>query len=311
LKSNPRLDMVYAALGDLYLNTGEKSRATSAYEESLAINAHNARAMGGLAEVYRLSQRFDEAEALLAEAIRAQPGNWRAINGLGTFLFSVGRFREAADAYRQVVTMDPANFQARSNLGSALTMAGDFEQGRRVLEESLALHPIQRTYSNLGVIYYFLGDFAKSVETHRQAVELSPGESLLWLNLADSLYFAGRPEESAVAFQKAEELSTANLAVNPTDSEQVFTLAWAQHRLGRSREALAAVAHGLELDPGDPYGYYYGALIRYQAGDRDAALESLRLALDRGYPAGMLVAEPYLGELRASEEFHALVAASF
>jgi tetratricopeptide (TPR) repeat protein/DNA-binding winged helix-turn-helix (wHTH) protein/TolB-like protein len=311
LQSNPRLHMVYSALGDLYLNTGQTQRAKSAYEQSLALNAHNARAIGGLADVYRRLQRFEEAETLLINAIGSQPGNWRAINSLGTFLFSMGRFRESADAYRQIVNMDPQNFEARSNLGSALTMASEFEEGRRVLEESLELRPLEETYSNLGVIYYFLGEFEKSVESHRQAIEMTPDQALPWLNLADSLHFAGQAEASAAAFKRALELSADRLRINPADSQELLTLAWAQHRLGDSRAGLASIERGLELDPGDPYSHYYEALIRYQTGDEVSALAAIRAALENGYPAGMLVAEPYLGELRASDEFHALILASF
>jgi hypothetical protein len=51
-------------------------------------------------------------------------------------------------------------------------------------------------------------------------------------------------------------------------------------------------------------------LIRYQTGDQEAALQSLQAALERGYPPGMLVAEPYLGDLRADERFHAIIVES-
>lgn len=311
LKSNPRLHVVYSALGDLYMNTGRTSQAKYAYNQALEINPQDVRAMGGLADVYRRELRFEEAEQLLGAATQAQPGNWSTINRLGSFYFTMGRFDEAASAYRQVVTMNPENFQARSNLGSALTMAGEFVEGRRVFEESLQLHPIQRTFSNLGVVYYFLGAFDKSVAMHRRAIELSPGQAILWLNLADSLHFAGEIEESAEVFGNALALAGDALAVNSSDTEALFVRAWAQHMLGGSRQALSSVERGLALDPGDPYGYYYEALIRYRTGDEPAALKALGVALDKGYPPGMLVAEPYLGELRASPDFHALVRASF
>lgn len=311
LQSNPRLHVVYSALGDLYLNTGRTAQAERAYEEALAINPQDVRAMGGLADVYRRDQRIEEAEELLVSASNAQPGNWRTLNRLGTFYFTLGRFEEAATEYRRVVTMNPENFQARSNLGSALTMAGEFVEGRKVLEEALELHPIQRTYSNLGVIYYFLGEFEKSVAMHRQSIELSPRLTLSWLNLADSLQFAGQVEESLVVFENARDLAIETLAVNPADTEALFALAWAQHMLGDNRQALTSVERGLRLDPGDPYGYYYEALIRYRSGDTPAALKAIGTALELGYPAGMLVAEPYLGDLRASAEFHALLRASF
>jgi len=309
--SNPRLHMVFAALGDLYSRTGRIADAEDAYYKALAINSQDFQAMGGLADVYRRSQRFPQAEDLLNTAIRAQPGNWRAINRLATIFFTMGRYSEAADAYRKVVFLVPENNQARSNLGSALTMAGEFEMGRQVLEESLEIQPSETIYNSLGVIYYYLGEFEKSVATQRQALELTPGQAFLWLNLADSLHFAGHVEESEAAFRNARDLSLKMLSVDASDSEAIVMLAWTQHMLGESQEALATVKRGLQIDPSDPYGYYYDALIRYQTGYEDAALKSLEAALEKGYPVGLLVAEPYLGDFRANDRFHAIIIASF
>lgn len=307
LRSDSRLHMVYVALGDLYRKTGRITEARQAYENALTINAQDVQAMAGLAVVYRRTQRFPEAEELLNTTILRQPGNWRAINNLGGFLFSMGRYLEAAAQYRQVVLLDPDNFTARSNLGSALTMAAEFEEGRQVLEEALAIRPTQRSYSNLGVIYYFLGEFEKSVATHAQAVELAPGQGLVWLNLADSLHFAGQTQESLDAYRKALDLSMSAVRVNRSDNEAMTTLAWSQHMVGDTASALATIEQGLRNDPGDPYTYYYDAMIRYQTGDDEAALSSLAAALERGYPVGLLVAEPHLGDIRGNERFHAII----
>ena len=310
LTSNPRLHMVFAALGELYRRTGRIAEAEVAFDKALVINSNDVQAMTGLSEVYRRSQRLPEAEELLRSAIDTQPGNWRAINSLGAFLFVMGRYSEAADEYGKIVFLDPENFQARGDLGSALIMAGEFEMGRQVMEESLEIQPIQRTYSNLGVIYYYLGEFEKSVVTHQKAVDLTPGQALMWLNLADSLQLAGHAEEATIAFQKARDISMNMLSIDSSDSEATIMLAWCQHMLGDSQQALLTVEKGLEIDPGDPYGHYYDALIRYQTGDEGAALQSLQAALERGYPPGLLVAEPYLGDIRADERFHAIIVES-
>ena len=307
LRSDLRLHMVYAALGDLYRKTGRIGEAERAYNSALAINAQDVQAMAGLAEVYRQTQRFPEALELLNTAIARQPGNWRTINSLGGILFYTGRYLEAAAQYRQVVLLDPENFTARSNLGSALTMAAEFEEARQVFEEALAIQPTQDSYSNLGVIYYFLGEFEKSVATHRQAVELAPGLGVTWLNLADSLHFAGQMQASVDAYENARDLSTSALRVNQSDSEAITTLAWSQHMLGNTAAALSSIEQGLRVDPGDPYVYYYDAMIRYQTGDNEAALSSLSAALERGYPAGLLVAEPHLGDIRSDERFHSII----
>jgi tetratricopeptide (TPR) repeat protein/DNA-binding winged helix-turn-helix (wHTH) protein len=307
LRSDSRLHMVYSALGELYANSGRIADAEQAFENALAINAKDAQAMAGLADIYRRTQRFTEAEELLTLAIERQPGNWRAINSYGGFLFAMGRYHDAAEQYRLVVSIDPNNATARSNLGSALTLAAEFEEARQVLEETLALQPIAETYSSLGIIHYYLGDFDKSVEKLRRAAELTPSGALIWINLADSLYFAGRADEATEAYQRARDLSTERLEVDSSDGVALTILAWAEHMLGDSDAALALVDESLHIDPGDPYTYYYDALIRYQTGDRETALTSLAAALEKGYPPGLLVAEPHLGEIRADDRFHAII----
>ena len=131
------------------------------------------------------------------------------------------------------------------------------------------------------------------------------------MNLGDALHFAGQVDESEEAFRTARDLSKNTLGVDASDSEALITLAWAQYMLGESTEALASIEKGLEIDPSDPYGYYYDALIRFQTGDDEAALDSLEIALDKGYPAGLLVSEHYLGDLRGNARFHAMIIESF
>lgn len=307
LRSDSRMHMVYSALGELYANSGRIAEAEQAFENALAINAMDVQAMAGLADIYRRTQRFSEAEELLVTAIERQPGNWRAINSYGGFLFAMGRYLDAAEQYRLVVSIDPDNFTARSNLGGALTMAAEFAEARKVLEEALALQPIASTYSSLGVIHYYLGDFDESVENHRRAAELAPKDAQVWLNLADSLHFAGRADEVTDAYKKALEFSAEWLEVDSSDGVALTIHAWAEHMLGDSDAALKQVDKSLHIDPGDPYTYYYDALIRCQTGDDDTALTSLAAALEKGYPPGLLVAEPHLGKMRADERFHAII----
>ena len=307
LRSDSRLHMVYAALGELYANTGRIPEAERAFRNALDINAKDVQAMIGLADIYRRTQRFSEAEELLIAAIDRQPGNWRTVNSYGRFMFAMGRYHDAAEQFRLVVSIDPDNSTARSNLGAALTLAAEFEEARQVLEETVALQPIAKTYSSLGVILYYLGDFEQSVESHRQAAELTPADEVVWLNLADSLHFAGRADEATDAYERARELSAARLEIDSSDGVAMTSLAWAKHMLGDSEAALELIDKSLQIDPEDPYTFYYDALIRYQTGDPDTALTSLAAALEKGYPPGLLVAEPHLGTIRADDRFHAII----
>jgi DNA-binding winged helix-turn-helix (wHTH) protein/tetratricopeptide (TPR) repeat protein/TolB-like protein len=307
LASNHRLDMVHAALGSLYARTGRIEDAEYSYDRALSLNPKNARAMGGLANVFRKQQKYVEAEALLHTAIATQPGNTRLIYRLGSFLFTVGRYSDAADEFRKVVLMDKEFFQARTSLASALTMAGDFAAGKLVYEESIDIRPSPTAYSNLGVIYYYLGEFENSIQTHRKAIEMSPKAAISWLNLADALYFAGEGAEAEKAFRRAAELAESRIAIDPTDIDNLFTLAWAQQMVGDGQKAQWTVLQGLKISPNDSYGLYYDALIKVQSGEHQLALISLDRALVNGYPANMLVAEPYLNDLHANTEFQEII----
>jgi tetratricopeptide (TPR) repeat protein len=310
LADSPRLYMVHTSLGDLYRRTGRLDQAERAYRTALEANPNDVRAMEGMSFLHESRGQGPAAEKLLQKAVATQPGNWRTLNAYGSLLFSQGRYLDAAGLFRQAVALEPGNYQARGNLGAALSMAGEFTEAKQVYEDALEIGEYPTTYSNLGVLYYYLWDFDKSVVTHRKAIELSPNEAFKWVNLADSLHFAGREGEARKAFLRSTELAAERLAVDPTDADTLFVRAWSLHMLGRWEEARDALAKGTELIADDPYGLYYAGLIQLRSGDRDAALASFRRAIETGYPPKMLAAEPYIGDLRSDSDFQALLAAA-
>jgi tetratricopeptide (TPR) repeat protein/DNA-binding winged helix-turn-helix (wHTH) protein len=310
LAANPNLYMVYSALGELYLEMGRDNEAEAAFLNALDTNAQDAQAMQGLALAYEKQQRFDEAEELLGRAILLQPGNWRTINTLGGFLFAGGRFREASAAYKQVVILDPENWQGHGNLGSALLMAGEFEAAGEALQRSVEIHPDGLYYSNLGIIYYYLGQFDESVAIHRKAVELPPNSSFDWINLGDALLYSSEPEKAPAAFQESVIIAKSDLAVNPRNVESLYGMAWASAMLGDPEKANELINRAKSIDPTNPYVHYFDALVKTAGGDFDEALQALQSAVDRGYPAIMLENEPHLADLKGSEQFSMIISAS-
>jgi tetratricopeptide (TPR) repeat protein len=308
VETNANMDLVQDAVGNLYWWTGRDAEAERAYLRALEVNENDVRAMLGLAAVYRRQGRLQEAEEMHHRSIDLQPGNWRSINDFGGFLFANGRYAEAADQYQQVVFLNRDNWQGHGNLGTALMMAGDFERAVPALEKSLEIEPHRTIYSNLGVIYYYLGRFDESVAIHRKVAALAPGDSTVMLNLGDALRFSSTPELASEAFGKASDFAEQHLAVNPRDAPVLLDLAWAQAMLGHIDRADELIAQSLKIAPGDPYGYYYLALLETLKGRNGEALEALESAVDKGYPAVMLKNEPYLAALRRNARFVRLLA---
>ncbi len=303
----PQLPLVIGAVARLYQRTGRQEDAEQMYLRALEINAQDADALQGLAQIRRRAQRFDEAENLMLKAIDLQPGNWRSINTLGNMYFSLGRYIDAIDEYRKVVYLDPDNFVTLGNLASANLMTGDFTSARDALLQSIAIEDSATFRSNLGIAYYYLGDFSHSIEAHRRAIELAPNSGGNWLGLADALYFGGDLDNAADAYARTIELSRKAIGVNQEDTEAMMYLAWSLAMTGQLDEAAAHASKAVEIDPADPYSHYFDAIVKFKRDDATAALEALELAKDNGYPVAMLAAEPILKGLQQDSRFSDLL----
>ncbi len=257
--------------------------------------------------MYRLQQRFEEAEASLKKATGLRPGDWTAYYALGKYLFRSGRYLEAAQQSRNVVELDASNFKGYDNLGSALMLAGEFDQAEPAFQHALDLRPRADTYSNLGMLFYYQGRFDDAVVAHRNAVKLAPKNYLMHSNLGDALWSAGDPLAAFNQFAAAEQLALEALAVNSNDAFVLMDLAWINTMLDRHEEARELIDKSLKLVPEDPYVHYIEALMLNKGGDTKAVLGALKRAIKLGYSRVLLRADPNLSNLRVFPKFASLL----
>lgn len=307
LALNPNLDIVHAALGDLYRSTGQWKDAETAYQKALQIDPSGVASLTGLGEIYARQKRFDEAEASLRKAVDIHPGDYRAYNRLGTFLFQSGRFPEAVEQYQYVVALEPDDMNGIANLGSAYMLIGDFAAGAAAYQRAIDIEPTKTAYSNLGMMHYYSGNLDAAVDSLTKAVELQPNDHLARSNLGDALWNAGREDEARQEFKKAESMAESALRVNPNDPFSMMDLAWIFAMLDKHDDARALIDKARGLAPDDPYTHYIDALVFLRAGDKDAALAALEIAADKGYSRKLLAAEPHLTHLRGDTRFSTIV----
>ena len=307
LELNSNLDIVHTALGDLYYETGEYSDAETAYLKALQIVANSVAALTGLGNTYMRQQNSEAAEAWFRKAVGQHPGDWSAYNYLGRFLFRSGRYAEAAEEYRRVVALDNTNPTGYTNLGAANMLAGNFTAAVEALQKAIDLEPQQNTYSNLGMMYYYLGRLDEAISSHRNAVELSPNDHLAWSNLGDAIWVSGDIDEARKVFETAENLATNALQVNPNDPNIQMDLAWISAMLDNSGAARTFIDRARGQAPEDPYVHYIDGLILLRSGETDSALSALELAADKGYSLQMMAAEPHLASIRENPRFRAIL----
>lgn len=307
LELNPNLDVVHDALGRLYITTGQLLDAEKSFKQAIEINPASSEAYTGLGEVYSAMNRPGEAEENLRQAIGLHPGDWSAYNELGNFLYYQGRYLEAAQQYRYVVGLNYPNSDAHSNLGTAYMMAGEFATALSAFEESLEIGSRANTYTNLGLLHYYLGQFEEAVTNHSMAVEIEPNDYLARSNLGDALWISGDREAAREAYESALTMASEIFAVNPNDPFTMMDLAWLHAMLGDSDEALELMERARALAPDDPFTHYYEALVHNRGGDTEAAIAALRIAVNGGYPVALLEADPHLEALRTHEEFQEII----
>ena len=307
LELNPNLDIVHDALGRLYIATGQLLDAEQSFKRAIEINPASSEAYTGLGKVYSAMNRPSEAEANLRQAIGLHPGDWSAYNELGNYLYRQGRYLEAAQQYQYVVGLNYTNSDAHSNLGTSYMMAGELTTALSAFEKALEIDERANTHTNLGLLHYYLGQLEASVQHHEMAVAIEPGDYLARSNLGDALWIAGDRDAAQDAYDTALVLASDVFAVNPNDPFTMMDLAWLHAMLGDAGEARELMARASALAPDDPYTHYYDGLVRYRSGDSDGAIAALGVAVDSGYPAALLAAEPHLESLRADNRFQQII----
>jgi tetratricopeptide (TPR) repeat protein len=304
---NPNLNVVHNALGELDSERGNYEAAERAFERALAINGNSIASLIGLGNTYARQGRAAEAEETFRQAVAMQPASWDAYNAYGGFLFNSGRYEEAARQYREIVSLDDANLAGWNNLGASLTLSGQFAEALLAYERSITVEPTQTSYSNLGILHYYLGQIDEAIEALQKATDIAPNDYLAWSNLGDVLSFSATPEKAVEAFGRAELLAEEQRRVNSRDVDTMIDLAWIKAMLDRPEEATALAASALATAPDDPRAHYMNALILARRGEVAAAIDSLETAAAMGYSLSLIAAEPHLRSVRNESRFQALI----
>ena len=302
---------VEMGLAHLYLVTGRPEQAAVLLHSVISKDPTDADAYIGLADAYEGQHKTSEAEIAYGRAVEVEPSYAAAHTAFGNFLLEHGRAAAAVPHYKRVAELLPGSSKALNNLGAALLMTGDFQAAAPVFNNSLKLAPSRSAYSNLGTAYYFMGRFADAVPMFRKATELAPEDHRPWGNLADALFQMEATRSSAMPiYRRAVTLAQRRVAVNPNDGTAWSMLAFYYARLGESSRSAPCLSRALALGTDDVIVQYFAALTEFEEHHTEATLERLNRALKLGYPKQMVRAEPAFVHFVQDQRFQHLLAAS-
>ena len=162
-------------------------------------------------------------------------------------------------------------------------------------------------YSNRGVAYFFLGRYPESIKDFEKAVELSPNDANIRVNLADGYRASNQTSKAADAYDQTIKLAAKSLQVNPQDSDALGTQAIAYAKIGNKATALRLIQQARQIKSDDTLLMFREATIYALAGNTAGAISSLHQALQHNYSLGEINGDPELANLRKSPEFAQLL----
>ena len=304
LAIDPNVAEPHACLGLVLAGTGEYEKAAAEYALALQREPTDDELYLGLATAYEKLGRQNDAEQAYRRAIQLRPQYWGAYNMLGAYYYRAARYDDALAMFQQVVALTPDSYRGYSSIGAIYFMKDRIPDAIEAFQKSLSIRPNYNAASNLGTLYYFEGDFKRSAELFRQALSIDQGNYVVWANLADALTFAGSRDDAKAAYQRAKELLSDRVRVNPRDASLRLALADCEAALGDMEAARSALQQTLALSPTDAHTLYRIAVFYEQRlHEREAALNWLSRAIAQGQTWREIDRVPALRELRMDPRF--------
>ena len=172
-----------------------------------------------------------------------------------------------------------------------------------MFEKSAAIKQTDFAYSNLGTIYYTLGQYAEAARYYELAIQMNGREFLGWHNLAAAYQWASHPEKARAAFRRTAELAEGQRRINPRDPALLILLADAYSYLDQPLHARELLRQGLALAPDDVPNMFQASAIYERLGDRKLALQWIAKAIKGGLSRDLIEKEPTLAQLRLDPRF--------
>ncbi len=227
------------------------------------VNRHKrADSVRTLAEAYMREGNYIQALRELLAAEKMNPGDPLIQNDLGLTYMARRRNGLAATHFKKALELDPSYAGARNNLGAVHLAEKEWDKALacfKTLSDDLLYETPHYAYSNMGLVYYRMGEYAGAEKAYAEALLEKPGFDAALLGLGRTYNASGRPAMAVEILGKVPAGNRESAAV-------YLELGKAYEALGRPHEAHRNYNRALELDSEGPVGKDAGRLMEKMGG---------------------------------------------
>jgi eukaryotic-like serine/threonine-protein kinase len=299
LAITPQLAEGHTCLGNVYYSQGQYEDAVQQFERSRDLDHNSDETLRLLAETNQKLGKVSAAEEAYRKAIALRPNYWGVYSAFGTFYYRQARYPEAVQMFRRAIDLAPLNYLGYSNLGAVNLVQGHYQDAVDELKKSIELRPTFDAYGNLGAAYFYLRRYEDSAGTVREALKIDDRDWQNWGNLADALYqIPAQRAEALNAYQKAIDLASARLEVNPRDATLLAFAADYSAMLDQEKQAKDYIARALAIAPKDADVLFRAAILFNHFRDTEKTISSLQRAVEAGCSTTMIRDTPDFAPLQ-------------
>jgi len=211
----------YAGGGYLFQKGKSAKQAQKAldyYEKSLNLWDHEYQTHFELGKQYYLLGNFTKAESELKEALKLHPYHWNSLGNIGVLYLNLYEKKK--------------NHPDRERF---------LETAYRYIKKSNEINP-KFNLNNLGLIYYYKGEYIRAGESFEKEVEVFPNDLFAY-------FWGGRTFVLAGNYLKAEKFFRRAVELNPDNFGSLFEFSEVLFKNGKYEESYDILMRALEIKP--------------------------------------------------------------
>ena len=194
---------------------------------------------------------YPQAMTELMRAEQLDPQNPYVQNNLGISYYVRGRFKQAESRFRQAIKFEPKFSDAKNNLARTLIDQKEYPEAIKLLhdvEGDLTYQAPEKTYSNLGMAYFEMGNFKKAGEYLERSMQIRRESCTTANYYGRTLFETKKIKESAKVLDQAIEYCRTAKFEDP-----IYYSAMSYFTLGQKEKTKARIDELLKDYPKSKY----------------------------------------------------------